>query len=279
MNAVSPHICAIIARQELRVSLRNRWIFVYAAIFTVLTSAVSYFGLSIIEFTGFQGFERTTASLLNLVLYIVPLAAMLMTVQSFTADGGCTDQLFTEPITRTEIVTGKLIGVSCALALATLLGFGLPGVIIARETGTAGLSSYLILVAYSLAIAAAFCSIAALLVITMQRTQRSYGVVLIAWFIMVLLYDLGIIGLSFMLPEGIANRVSYISLFLNPVDAARISTLLATVGKEMFGAAGVLLVRSLGGVGEALALLGAALLAWIVLPGSAASLLLKRQDI
>lgn len=279
MSAITPRICAIIARQELRVSLRNRWIFVYAAIFTVLTSAVSYFGLSIIEFTGFQGFERTAASLLNLVLYIVPLAAMLMTVQSFTADGGCTDQLFTEPITRAEIVCGKLIGVTGALSLATLLGFGLPGIIIARETGSAGLSSYLILVGYSLAIAAAFCSIAALLVIASQRTQRSYGVVLIAWFIMVLLYDLGIIGLSFMLPEGIANRVSYFSLFLNPVDATRISTLLATVGKEMFGAAGVLLVRSLGGVPEALLLLGTALLAWIILPGTAAAVILRRQDI
>ena len=279
MSMLSPRLCGIIARQELRVALRNRWIFVYAAIFTVLTSSVSYFGLSIVEFTGFQGFERTTASLLNLVLYIVPLAAMLMTVQSFTAEGGCTDQLFTEPVSRPEIVTGKLIGISLALALATLLGFGLPGVMIAREAGMAGLSSYLILIGYSLAIAAVFCSIAALLAIIMQRTARSYGVVLIAWFTLVLLYDLGIIGLSFLLPEGIANRVSYISLFLNPVDAVRVSTLLATVGKEMFGAAGVLLVRSLGGVNQALLLLGAAVLGWILLPGSLAAMVLRRQDI
>ena len=279
MSTISLRISGIIARQELRIALRNRCIFVYAAIFTVLTTAVSYYGLSIIQFTGFQGFERTTASLLNLVLYIVPLAAMLMTVQSFTADGGCTDQLFTEPITRAEIVAGKLFGVSSALSLATLVGFGLPGVMIARETGTVGLGSYLVLVGYSLAIACSFCSIAALLTIAMQRSHRSYGVVLIAWFVMVLLYDLGIIGLGFLLPEGVANRVSYISLFLNPVDATRISTLLATVGKEMFGAAGVLLVRSLGGVSEALLLLGAALAGWIVLPGWLAALLLRRQDI
>jgi Cu-processing system permease protein len=275
---ISLRLCSIIARQELRAALRNRWVFVYGAIFAVLTTAVSYFGLAIIEYTGFQGFERTAASLLNLVLYIIPLAAMLMTVQAFSAEGGLTNALLAEPVTRAEIVCGKLLGVFSALALATLLGFGLPGIVIARQTGTAGLASYFTLLGYSLLVAACFCAIAACLTMLSQRTPRAYGVVLIAWFAFVLLYDLAVIGVSFLLPEGAANRLSYVSLFFNPVDGVRVSTLLATVGKETFGVAGVMLVRALGGTSTALLALGLSLMLWVVVPTAVSSLLLARQD-
>ncbi len=105
----SPRIVGTIARQELRIILRNRWIMFYSAIFAVLTLAVSYFGLAVIEFTGFQEFNRTAVSLLNLVLYIVPLATMLMAVQSCRTEGGATDQLFAEPVTLTEIVLGQAV--------------------------------------------------------------------------------------------------------------------------------------------------------------------------
>lgn len=279
MIALSARSMAIVARQELRIALRNRWVLFYAGIFAALTAAVSYFGLSLIEFTGFQGFARTTASLLNLVLYIVPLVAMLMTVQSFSPEGGATEQLFTEPLLRSEVVIGKLAGVSAALALATLLGFGAPAILITRQAGTAGLASYLVLVGISLATGVAFCSIAALLTILAGRGQRSYAIVLVAWFALVLLYDLSVIGVSFLLPDETAERVAYGSLFFNPIDAARIATLLATVGKEMFGAAGALLVRAIGGTGPALALLLTALAAWTLLPAAAACWVLRRQDL
>ena len=126
---------ATIARHELRIVLRSRWVPVYALIFASLTFAVSYFGLTVVEYTGFQEFDRTAVSLLNLVLYVVPLATMLMAVQSFRDEGGATDQLFTEPVTKGEIVLGKLIGLSLAHILATVVGFGLTGVMIGIEVG------------------------------------------------------------------------------------------------------------------------------------------------
>ncbi|MCC7477186.1 ABC transporter permease subunit [bacterium] len=279
MSAPRLHPAAIIARQELRIALRNRWIFVYAAIFAALTGAVSYFGLSVIEFTGFQGFERTTVSLLNLVLYIVPLAAMLMTVQSFSVEGGATDQLFTEPVTRGEIVCGKLLGVGGAMAWATLLGFGLPAVLIARYAGMDGLSSYLILVLSTLLIAFSFCAISALITIALRRSLRAYAVVLVVWFLMVLVYDLTVIGVSFLLSEGYANRVAFVALFLNPVDCARVGTLLASVGKEAYGLAGAQLVRSLDGTEKAVGLLFLCLITWTLVPALASNRLLARQDI
>ena len=63
-----------IAGQETRISMRNRWTLLFAGVFGLLALAISYFGLVTEGYAGFQGFARTTASLLSLVLYLVPLA-------------------------------------------------------------------------------------------------------------------------------------------------------------------------------------------------------------
>lgn len=278
-GALNLRITATIARHELRSALRSRWILAYAVIFAVLTLAISYFGLSVIEFTGFQGFQRTTASLLNLVLYIVPLVSMLMAAQSFSVDGGATDQLFTEPVLRSEILLGKLAGLVCANVIATLFGFGLTGLLIAHQVGTAGLAGYLVLLACAVLTGMVFSALAVLLAVHLGRGSRTYAAALIAWFLLVLIFDLLIIGLSFILPERIANRVAFAGVFVNPVDSARIATLLAISGKEMFGIAGAQLLRSLGGATNAIALLVGAMLAWTALLTSGALWKLNRLDL
>lgn len=272
-------IVLTIGRHELRITLRSRWVVIYAAMFGVLALAVSYFGLTVIEFTGFQEFNRTAVSLLNLVLYVVPLATMLMAVGSFRTEGGANDHLFAEPVTFTEIVFGKVLGLMTAHVLATVLGFGLTGVLVGSKVGTRGISSYLVLVGFTVLVGMVFVSIASLLTILAGRGARAYAVVLVTWFALVLLFDLAVIGLSFVLPEMWANRTAFAAVFLNPVDATRVGTMLAISGKEMFGPAGAQLVRWLGGVGESVLLLVATLVFWITLPAAGSILALRRQDL
>lgn len=275
----SLRIVGIIARQELRIILRNHWIMFYSAIFAVLTLAVSYFGLAVIEFTGFQEFNRTAVSLLNLVLYIVPLATMLMAVQSFRTEGGATEQLFAEPVTLTEIVLGKMSGLIGAHILATVLGFSFTGVLVGAKVGMRGMSSYLALVGFTILVGIVFVAVASMLTILARRGNRAYAIVLVAWFAMVLLFDLLIIGLSFVLPETIANRTAFAGVFLNPIDATRVATLLTISGKEMFGPAGAQLVRSLGGIPQAVTFLVSVLVVWIAIPTAVGTVSLSRQDL
>lgn len=79
------HAVTTIARQELVINIRNRWTIVFAIAFGGLVLAISYFGLVTAGQIGFQGFARTSASLLNLVLYIIPLVALVMGTLSFTS--------------------------------------------------------------------------------------------------------------------------------------------------------------------------------------------------
>lgn len=273
------HSIITIARQELVINIRNRWTLTFAAVFGVLALGISYFGLATAGAIGFQGFARTSASLLNLVLYLVPLMALTMGALSFTSEKSAGQLLFSQPITRTEVLLGKLVGLFASIFTSTVIGFGLAGLIIAMRAGTAGAMRYPIFVGFALLLALVFLSLAAMISSLCQRKSKAFGVVLFLWFFFVLFYDLLVIGGAFWLKERAANRFIFLSLFGNPVDMARVGSLLALDGKEIFGAAGAALVRFLGGETLGMFLLLIVLLAWIVVPIFFSQRALKRQDI
>jgi Cu-processing system permease protein len=269
----------VIARQEIRVTLRSRWVLLYAVIFGVLSLTVAYFGLAVIEFTGFQDFTRTSASLLNLVLYVVPVGAMLMTVQSFRPEGGANDHLFVEPVSFAQIVLGKILGLSGTHALSLLLGFSLTAALIIFHIGPAGISGYLALVVFGFLLGVCFISLASLVTVVSGRGAQAHAASLVVWFFLVILYDLVVVGVSLLVPIRWAGRVALAGVLLNPVDATRVGATLAAVGRELFGPAGAELVRSLGGTHQAIAFLVAALLFWIVMPACLTIQALKRTDL
>ena len=88
------NIIIYIARQELTVNIRNKWTILFAIVFGALVVGLSYFGIMAEGFSGMQNFTRTSASILNLVLYIVPLVSLVMGTLSFTGDKGSTELLF-----------------------------------------------------------------------------------------------------------------------------------------------------------------------------------------
>lgn len=269
----------ILARLELKLCLRHRWTLVYAVIFTILTFSVSYFGLVVLEITGFQGFSRTAASLLNLVLYVVPLATMLMAAQSLSPEGGATDHLFAEPITMGEFVLGKISGLTAAHLIASGVGFGLTGILVGLRVGVAGSAGYLVLVGFTFLLGMVFISLALFLTVATGRGPRSFAVVVLVWFLLVLLFDLLMVGLGFLLPEIWSNRLALTGVLLNPVDATRVAVLLALSGRELFGPAGALLIRALGGTPQAVVLLFASLVCWVLFPALAARLWLQHRDL
>ena len=269
----------IIAAQELTVNVRNKWTLVFAFVFTALAMAISYFGLVTEAVVGFQGFTRTTASLLNLVLYLIPMISLTVATLSFTGERGASELLFSQPVTRTEILIGKLIGLFLSVAAATLFGFGAAGVLIAVQVGIDGLGRYLAFVAFSLLLAAAFLSLGALIAIIAGGRAKGMGYALFLWFFLVLFYDLLVMGITFLLKEHTANLFIFFSLFGNPVDLARVASLISIDDPAVFGYAGAALVKFLGGVALASTTLIGGLLVWIVLPLIIANRLLLRQDI
>ncbi len=268
-----------ISRQELTINIRNRWILLFAGVFGVLVVSISSVGIMAEGYSGMQNFTRTSASLLNLVLYVVPLIALTMGTLSFTGDKGSMELLFSQPVSRGEILLGKILGLFLAIALSMLIGFTLAGTIIVAFVGAEGLVRYAAFVLLSLALSLVFLSIAVLAAVISKRKARAFGYALFLWFFFVLFYDLLALGMTLLLRGRTATTVLFLSLFGNPVDMVRVSTLILLDNVTIFGAAGAAMLRFLGGQAASIALMVSGLAAWTALPLVISHRLLNRQDI
>jgi Cu-processing system permease protein len=268
-----------IARQELVNNIRNKWTMIFALVFGVLVVSLAYFGMRVEGFSGVQSFARTSASLLNLVLYIVPLIALIMGTLSFTGDRGSIELLFSQPISGGGIIFGKWLGLFFSIALSTVVGFSLAGGVIVASVGSGGMGRYLSFVLLALLLAMAFLTIAVFVTTLSKRKAKAFGFALFLWFFFVLFYDLLALGGSTIFRGEAANRFLFLSLLGNPVDMVRVSALILLDDPTVFGPAGAALIRFLGGQTLSVAVLLGALLVWIATPLVVSARLIGRQDI
>lgn len=276
---MDPRAICTIAKQEFRIGIRNKWVLIFAWVFAGLTLAISYFGMVTATAVGFQDFTRTSASLLNLVLYLVPIVSLVMATLSFDSQAGAAQMLFAQPVSRAEVVLGKLAGLMLSIGTATLFGFGLSGLVIAIQAGMDGSLRYLGFVGIALLLALVFISIGSLIAIATQSRGKAVGLALFIWFLFVIFYDLMVIGSTFLLRQHAANLLIFSSLFGNPVDLARVCSLLALGGATIFGAAGSALLKFLGGPAASISLVIFALLVWAIVPMCLSVLIMRKQDL
>jgi Cu-processing system permease protein len=272
-------VLTTIAAQELKIYARHRWVQGFAVVFAALDLAIAYFGMVTAGQVGLQGFTRTSASLLNLILYLLPIVCLSLGALSFTGEKGAAELLFSQPVTRREILLGKLLGLFAAVAAATCFGFGLAGLVIASQSGWSGAARYAAVAGLALLLAMVFLGLGTMAGVLARSRARAFGLALLLWFFFVLFYDLAAIGVTFLLRERAANRFVFLSLFGNPVDMVRVAGLMALDGASMFGAAGAALIKFLGGAFRGGLVLLAALLVWILVPLLVADRALRRQDI
>jgi Cu-processing system permease protein len=268
------------ARQELLLSVRSRWTQIFAAVFALLALGVSSSGYVLSGGHGVQDFARTAASLVELVLLLVPLTALVIGVLSLAPERGAAELLFSQPVSRRAILFGKGAGLFVALASAQALGFGAAGLVIFSRAGGSGLPGFALLVLGSFVLTAIFLGVAALVSAgTVGRRTRALAIALVVWFGAVVLFDVAALGVASLLPSGRASRVLIVSVLVNPADAVRTGALLGIEGSGAFGAASLALLRfTKGPVGAGL-LLAASLLLWMVAPALLAARRLDRADL
>ena len=255
---------ATLAAKEFRDRMRNRWVLAVALVFAVFSVVISYFGGAQQGALGPRSIELVIASLVSLVIYLIPLIALLLGFDAIVGERerGSLDLLLAMPLTRLELLLGKYLGLAAALTLSTLAGFALMAVLLWRQFGWPGLYHYLGFMLSSALLGLAFLSLALLLsVLTRERTRAS-GLAIALWFVFVLVFDLLLLGgLVATGGEFGGDALAYV-LLLNPTDIFRILNVFSL--DELRAAHGLA-----GIVPPALAnpwLMGGAMLAWIVAP-------------
>lgn len=254
----------VVAGKELRDRLRNRWVLVIAVLFASFALAIAYFGGAGQGAVGMRGLDVTIASLTSLSLYLLPLIALLLGFDAIVgeAERGSLNLLLALPLTRLELLLGKYLGLAAALALATAGGFGAAGVALLGGLGVAGWFHYIGFVLSAILMGLAFLSLAVLVSVLAADRTRASGVAIALWFLLVLVFDLVLLGLLVLAGDSAAGSLLPYLLLLNPADVFRILNVFSMEEvKSLYGLATVLppLLASpwrLTGV----------MLAWIIVP-------------
>lgn len=268
-----------IARLELTAATRLKWIRLLTAAFALLAAAAAYSAGAANEIAGAEGFSRTTMALVPVVLILVPLSALILGVSGQASEPGSEPFLFGQPVSRATVLVGRWIGESVALAGALVAGLGTGGAIVAFNSGTEGLLSFVAFIAASVVLATIFVSIAAAIASATDKRVVALGVATFAWFFFVLLYDGAALSLAGWLSGRLGGRLLLVSVFGNPTDLIRVVTLSVAGTPNVLGAAGDAWVRFLGGATGAVLAAVAALTAWTVGPLLAGVRLIGARDL
>ncbi|MGE5493278.1 MAG: ABC transporter permease [Actinomycetota bacterium] len=257
-----------IAAKEFRDRIRSRWVLAVAVVFTVFALVIAYFGAAQQGAVGFRSIDVTIASLVSLVIYLIPLIALILGFDAIVGERerGSMDLLLSMPITRLELLLGKYLGLALALTAATVCGFGLVGGILAFQMPATSLFHYAGFMASSILLGLVFLALAVLLSTYAGDRTRASGAAIGMWFFFVLVFDLLLLGALVASGGEYGAQVFPYLLLLNPADIFRILNIFSMDEvRTLYGLATVF--------PETLAdprLLAAFMVLWIVVPLSVA---------
>lgn len=271
-----------IARKEFRDGFRSRWTLAITALFAVLALGIAYFGAAAAGRLGFVSFSATLASLTTLAAFVIPLIGLLIAYDTVVGEreSGTLALLLSYPLSRAELIAGKFIGHSGVLAVATAVGFGAAVVLIQLMTPAARTWSAWwhlgVFVGSASLLGASFAGMACLISALAREKARAAGLALLAWFVLVMLFDLALLALLVVSGGNAMERALYPYLLLaNPIDAFRLANLVALgdgAGNDVF-------MSMTAAHTYHPALLVAAMLAWGFGPFLLALLAFRRQEL
>jgi Cu-processing system permease protein len=214
---------------------------------------------------GLAGFGRTAASIINIVLLIVPLMGLTLGAMSLAGERERSTLLYllAQPVTLLEVLLGKYIGLGIALFSALVFGFGISGVLIAIQGGTAEIKLYSLMVLLAFLLALVSLSLGFLISSTVRKGSTAVSIALFVWLLLLVFGDLGLMGTAMVLKLGVSQLFTL--TVLNPMQIFKIAAILNIRGSlEVLGPAGIYALRTYGA--QLMPFLVAILLAWTLVP-------------
>lgn len=255
-----------VMRHEIRNVVRGRAVTGYGIFFLLVTVGLIRMG---------GGVDRVLPSLANVILLAVPLVSIVFTTV-FLYDGRAFNELLlSHPVERRDLFRGLYLGLVLPLSGVFLLGAGGP---VAASAGPAALWGPAgLLLLSGVLLTAVFVALGFLVACTMEEAARGLGAAILLWLLLTLVYD-GIVLLgSHALAAYPLDRPMLVAMLLNPVDLARLLSMMAVDASVLMGYTGAVFQDFFGGaMGSVVAL--TVLAAWVGLPYLLALRRFRRMD-
>ncbi len=211
-------------------------------------------------------------SITTVMLIIVPLVSVVYATTYYFNASEFTELLVSQPISRTNILMGKYLGICVAILGAFLLGVGVPILLFA-----ASITGLTLILTGSL-LTLSFISLAFLSSVLMRDKAKGIGLALMIWFYCSIIFDGLVLVFLFAFSDYPLEKVLIAITAFNPIDLARILILLQVDIAALMGYTGALYQQFFGsGLGITFTLF--MLMVWFLLPLWASLRVFKKKDL
>ena len=243
--------------------LRNKIMLVYT-LFLLLFS-FSIFNLE-------DNSAKGLLSLLNIILIIVPLVSILFSAIYVYNSAEFLELLVSQPLKRRTIWLSFFYGLSSSLAIAFMIGAGVP--IMIYQSNATGFMMLLT----GIFLSVIFVAIAMLAAVTARDKAKGIGITILLWLYFALLFDGIILLLLFQFSDYPVEKFMVAVSALNPIDLSRILILLKMDVSALMGYTGAIF-KDFFGTQLGLLISVSVLFTWIFVPAMLSVRKFKRKDL
>jgi Cu-processing system permease protein len=243
---------------------RDRWVLTVSVLFGLLACGVSLYGRS----TDVETSQLIGPSLVTLTSLFVPLVALILGHDAIVGERerNTLGLLLSLPVRRWEVVLAKYLGRLVALTIAISVG-----VAAAMALAPAGHARALGgLMGPALLLGAAFLSVGVAISAVTSRQLSAASAVVATWFLLVFLYDLGLLGLLVVTDGAVSQALIVALVELNPAGLFRLDMMNAFAGPDALANLGMTVAPTRG------ILATFVWVGWVTLPLLASSWVLVR---
>ena len=239
---------------------------------TILFYTVVLFVLSISVFSMENNYEKGLVSLLNIVLFVVPLVSIVFSSIYLYNSAEFINLLVSQPLKRENIWLSIFIGLAGAISLSFFVGVGIPIFLYAFS------GSGLTLLGCGLLLSVIFVAIAMWTSVLIRDKSKGIGLAILLWLYFGLLFDALVLFLLFQFSDyPIENMMVALSMF-NPIDISRILILLQLDLSAMMGYTGAIF-RDFFGTGLGMGITLLVMVLWAVIPLFLSVRYFKKKDL
>jgi len=222
-----------VAYREIRMGFRNPWAYSFMALFTVFSLALLLINAQNVV----EGYSSVTSTMLNLVLYLVPLMTLLLGSFSLTSEKeeGSWQLLSAYPLGTLQFIMGKYMGLLAVLWTIMAVGYGITGLIGTFAGAGFSLETFLLFAAFSGGLVLLFLAVALGIGTLARNRWQALTISVAIWFFAIIGWSALLVAVLGFMPYLWIKPALVGLTFLNPAELVRLFVIVKLGGGAALG--------------------------------------------
>ncbi len=266
----------VITLHSLRDAARTKWLWVFAVTFFLLALNLPILVLLSTRYLPPNYLDIYLSSLVTISFPFLPLLSLPVGALAIVEDreSGALQYVLSTPMSKSDLLVGKLLGLLLATTAVVILGYGAAAVL----TFSTKIARYAQVLDVGLAAAllnAVMVALSLLVSVLARRKATALGVAIFFWFFFSVLTNLGLLAVIINLTVGPQTTANL--LMIDPVEIARILAVIVLGTTDQLGATGLTLTHVFGDASFSIIL--AVLGTWFLGLFASTILVFRHQDV